>query len=265
MDDLNPVTLLEESTLEQARADSDVRVVSFSHDLLGQQETFHFGVRDQAMALAEVVPVVRSVCERVMSRVTQELDKRELGMPCAAGCAVCCRFLIFLSIPEAFRLVQDVMALPEHQRGRIIKKTTDLFRRFQHQLSQPVPPDKHNESQEARLFRCYKESVPDCPFLEEEVCALYDCRPMVCRERIVSGPIQCPPTGKQPPAVLVPISMAETFAHLTMALENSQHEVVVLPSVFEWVQANQERGKRMWPAHQVVTSLIQVMQILWKA
>lgn len=259
-----PVTLLDDSALERARTDASVRVLSFTHDLLGESETFEFGVCNQVMTLSDSVPVVRAVCERVMLRVTQELERRKLGVPCAQGCAVCCRFLIFLSIPEAFRLVQDVMDLSQSQRDRMIENNTHLFRRFQHQLSQPVPPDKQNESQEARLFRCYKESVPDCPFLEDEVCSFYACRPMVCRERIVAGAVPCPPTGKQPQAVLVPISMAETLAHLTMALEGSRHEVVVLPSVFEWVQANQARGQRTWPASEVVETLIRIIKRLWK-
>ncbi len=50
-----------------------------------------------------------------------------------------------------------------------------------------------------------------------------------------------------------------------MELEESQHEVVVLPSVFEWVQANQARGQRTWPAPLVVKKLIEIMQRLWKS
>lgn len=255
--------LLDNEALASAQGDSRIEVISFEHDLLGENATFHFGVLDQSITLAHMVPVVRDVCSRVLARVEQDLDRKGSGVPCAVDCAVCCRFLIFLSIPEAFRLVEDVLALPVAQRDSVMVKAADLYKRFQSQLSQPVPPESQDETPEAKLFRCYRASEPDCPFLDQETCSFYLNRPMVCREHMVSGSAQCASTGEQPPDVVVPISMAETLAQLAMEVEQGQHEVVVLPGVFEWVAANAARGQCTWPASYMVKQLIAVMQRLW--
>lgn len=266
MNDKPPIVLLNESAVSAVQKDTDMDIVDLRRDMFGKPLLLHFGVRNGPATLADIVPAARSLSSKLVAIVEQELARRETAVPCRKGCSVCCRYLIFLSIAEAFRMVEEAGMMPTEQRQSLEKRCRRLSEQFRRQLNMPPGPDPVNESPSEKMFRCYNSLKPSCPFLCDNLCTAYEQRPVGCRERMVAGSaLQCRDVGdRQAKEVQMPFSIAETLARLSIELEGTGHEVVILPSVFEWYEANAERGRRTWPAQMMVERFVSILSRLWK-
>lgn len=190
-------------------------------------------------------------------------------MACRAGCDACCRYLVSLSVPEAFRIREEVFALPAEKRrmvldGFITASQTVLNARG------PVT-SRPAESAEAPLERTdllqelsdwYAALSLDCPMLDGSSCGMYDRRPLVCREHLVThAPSQCADrdatdTGH---AVTLSMSLAEVLAQWSAELEGTDPQAVILPLTLLWTQDNRRRGEQTWPAIHLVERLAAVL------
>lgn len=269
MNDKLPIILLDESEVTAARHSSDMNIIDLRRIAFGEPLHLHIGVRDCPATLAEIVPMAKSLSSKLVQVVLEKFDTDGTVVPCRQGCAVCCSYLIFLSVPEAFRMVEEVMMMPLEQRENVIKSCRQLAERFREKLNEPENmADTIDQSQEARISNCYYSVKQSCPFLCNNLCTIYEQRPVICREHIVVGSVsQCrgDDTHEAMDAnVKVPVSIAEVLGQLTVELENGNREAVVLPCAFDWYQGDVERSKRTWPAPIMVERFINILLRLWR-
>ena len=266
MYDKLPIIFLDESEVSSARQNSDMNIISMRRTTFGKPLYLHIGVRDFPATLADIVPMSRSLSSKLIQIVLEKFDSDGTVVPCRKGCGVCCNYLVYLSIPEAFRMVEEVM--PLEQREDVIKSCRQLAERFREKLNEPANADTVNESQKAKISRCYYSVKQSCPFLCNNLCTIYEQRPIICREHIVVGSVsQCLGDGSHEAMdanVKVPISIAEVLGQLTIELEHGNREAVVLPCVFDWYQRDVERSKRTWPAPMMVERFINIFLRLWR-
>ena len=102
-----------------------------------------------------------------------------------------------------------------------------------------------------------------CPFLHDNLCAIYEHRPLVCREYIVAGSfLKCRiGGGNVARKVKLPIRILNVVSQLSTEMEGTNVEVVALPCVFDWYQKpeNVERRNRTWPALLLVEQFINIL------
>jgi len=157
---------------------------------------------------------------------------------CRAGCGACCRHLVAVTPFEAGSLMRLVESLPTAERQAIragfaaAARAIDEVGLRAEVAGAPLLALAALRGLAARYFHL---GIP-CPFLQDERCAVYPHRPLVCREYIVtSPPEECQTPGQ---IELVPVP-GRLFSHLG---RNSNNGPAWVPLVLapEWVAEHPE-------------------------
>ena len=213
--------------------------------------------KDCLAKLADIVPLARELADKIVAAVIAEHTSAGASIACRKACpGNCCKYLILLSVPEAFRLVAEVVQMPLDERTKIIQTTQALAQILAEEFPSPAPGGGSKDSAALRSEimdwlnsdAYLKLSLP-CPFLKERLCTIYPHRPLLCRQWLVKGePSVCVDAIPKEKLLSLPVNIADALKRLAAQLEESPPEVVALPTVFDWFQANQARYDRSWPA-----------------
>lgn len=226
-----------------AGATAPCKVVAIDLHVFGQPLMMTTSVPNTPMRLADVVPLAWSVSDQLVRRALLHAQQAGYTPPRHRGCAACCRYAVPLSVPEAFRLLDDVAAMPpQRQAGAEATFDADLGRMLQ---AGPPPEGGTGTGQETleAFARWYASIDIACPFLAGEVCDIYPSRPTACREHLVtSPPASCrdadPAAGA---ALALPFSAAHALGILAAELEGTEVESILLPTVLPWSADNTDR------------------------
>ena len=122
----------------------------------------------------------------------------------------------------------------------------------------------NHQSQIDRLSKWYAGLKLACPFLSDDLCTMYEQRPLACREHIVTGSlVSCEAEEtNELEAVRMPISVLDALSQLTAVLEHSDAEAVMLPLALPWAQNNIQRSKRTWPAVIMAEQFVAVLKTM---
>ncbi len=96
------------------------------------------------------------------SSIIQRAVGQGVEIACKAGCNHCCRARVEAMAAEIFRIAREL-------RGRPAEEMNHVIRRLETHLAM-----RSDEQAWSRR--------PQCPFLENELCSIYDVRPGVCRK-----------------------------------------------------------------------------------
>lgn len=109
---------------------------------------------------------------------------------CRKGCSACCSQPVPIAEFEAYNIAEVVERLPEPRRSEVKEKFDQAvahfieigwFEKFE-KFS-----DLLQEGFSEVLLEYMKEDIP-CPFLLDGACSIYEERPLVCREYLVTNP-----------------------------------------------------------------------------
>jgi Fe-S-cluster containining protein len=162
--------------------------------------------------------------------------------------------LVPLSGPEAFALREWVHSRPTDEQQHIARRFSESKTRL---LSQGIwqqlaalcdaPPAMDDETLD-RVNRSYYALRLPCPFLEEEVCTIYDERPAACRELLVTSPSQqCDDLTLNPiDPVAVPIRVSTVLGLVWQELTKEPARLIPLPLALEWAERHDEESRRTW-------------------
>ncbi|HEY8560255.1 MAG TPA: YkgJ family cysteine cluster protein [Pyrinomonadaceae bacterium] len=181
-----------------------------------------------------------------MSNLFTELGEKAAAaagakISCKKGCGACCRQPVPLAEIETHQIAALVEAMPEPRRGEIKKR----FERAWHHFTEIGWFDRldaaaHAAHQERQRIAAeyFRENVP-CPFLEDESCSIHENRPLVCREYLVTSPVEhcLALDGKQIKMVPLPAKPSETVRRITNS-QNLNRVVNFVPLVLalEWAR-----------------------------
>jgi Fe-S-cluster containining protein len=177
--------------------------------------------------------------------------------------------LVPLSAPEAFALRDYVEQLPTDRRDLLLNrlgdtkdriKQADLWDRLNDvsEASQPIADEELDP-----INRSYYALKMPCPYLENELCSIYEARPAACRELLVTSPAELCQDLVQNPVTPLPVSM-RISAILGLAwgtLTNSPPRLIPLPIALEWAERHEEESRRTWPGSVL---LDQVLDQMWR-
>jgi len=169
-----------------------------------------------------MVPVVHALTDEVVRRIGDVLAAQGTPVSCRAGCAACCRKLVPVSATEARRLPAIVASLPEELRARIEDRAARARLRLGDAgllgaLDRPPPGNGLDDDAVVSLSEPYFALWIDCPFLEDERCAIYAERPAACREYAVVSPARaCFPDASETTVegVRLPMSFSNSLRSL---------------------------------------------------
>jgi Fe-S-cluster containining protein len=205
-----------------------------------------------------IVPLLHRLSEEAMRLEERRAADARRAVSCRRGCAACCRLLVPVSAPEAFALREMIDALPSDQQARI-KTRVDEAR---HTLSEAGVLDALEDVAESErqltdgdldaINRAYYALRLPCPFLEDEVCSIYESRPAACRELLVTSPADlCRDIERNPVAALpVPLRMSTILSQAWAEVQGEPARLIALPLALAWAErhAGQAGHTRTGPA-----------------
>jgi Fe-S-cluster containining protein len=219
--------------------------------------------------ITSIVPVIRRLGEEAAQLEIQQATELGQTVSCRIGCAACCRMLVPLSAPEAFALRDYVGQLPEGRRTPLLNRISDTKDRLSREglwgqlhdiakASKPVPDEELDP-----INRSYYELRIPCPYLENELCSIYEARPSACRELLVTSPAELCQDQIQNPVTPLPVSMrmSSILGLAWGALTNSPPRLIPLPMALEWAEQHEEESRRTWPGSAL---LDQVLEQMWR-
>ena len=219
--------------------------------------------------ITSIVPVTRRLGEEAAQLEIQQATEAGQTVSCRIGCAACCRMLVPLSAPEAFALRDYVGQLPEDRRFPLLSRISDTKDRLNREglwnqlndvaeASRPVPDEELDP-----INRSYYGLRIPCPYLENELCSIYEARPAACRELLVTSPAELCQDQILNPVTPLPVSMrmSSILGLAWGALTNSPPRLIPLPMALEWAEQHEEESRRTWPSSAL---LDQVLDQMWR-
>jgi Fe-S-cluster containining protein len=264
----SPIIILNEPDEIDNNDVNCLKTISFELDIIGRSTRFSICVAQKQARLSDITPLARMLSTKLAMKVLDKLRSNGKFVPCRKGCSACCNYLIPLSVPEAFRMREEVLAMPTEQGRALSQSFLDTAKII---LNEKPKIFAINESAEAscqiqinELSKWYTSLKLTCPFLSNNLCTSYEHRPVACREYIVTGSaLLCNDEwSDESQAVQMPISILECLGQLAAELEQSDIEAVMLPLALPWVQENLERGERTWSAVTMVECFVEILQAL---
>jgi len=223
--------------------------IALQFRVMGETVSIEADPPAERMRLDETLPVLRAIDDRLV-----EIAAAKNGEPvsCAKGCSACCRGpLVPVTPPEALAILLMVEKMDAPRQGEIRSRFVDraaqleaagLADEFLRRGGSPT--EEH-----ARVnVRRYFELGLMCPFLEEDACSIYEDRPFVCRQHLVTSPKELCVNPLDLPVKLVPMIAAPASAMLRTASEfiGKPQYTVPLVLALEYAEAHREELGRTY-------------------
>ena len=217
--------------------------------------------------ITAIVPVARRLGEEAMQLEGRQAKDMGRSISCQMGCAACCRMMVPLSPPEAFALRDYVEQLPAERRNRIgtrVADTTSLLKRqgLLDQLhavadtTKPIPDEQLDP-----INRAYYALRHPCPFLENELCSIYEARPAACRELLVTSPAElCENIADNPVQPLpVPMRIGTVLGLVWASLTNAAPRLIPLPLALDWAEQHRKESAQTWTGSALIDHMLENM------
>jgi len=244
------------------------KTISFELDIFGEPVTFSIRITQKQARLSDIIPLARTLSTKMTNVMLDRFRRNGEFVPCCKGCSACCNYLVPLSIPEVFRLREEVLNMPVEQRIRVLQSCLDTAKRIFD--SKPKEFDINelaktkSQIQLRQISKWYAGLDLACPFLSDCTCTIYKHRPVACREYIVTGSaLSCEAEWTDDSHVVqMPVRILECIGQLSAELEQTDIEAVILPLALPWALLKIERGKRTWPAVTMVERFVEILRAL---
>ncbi|HKQ36392.1 MAG TPA: YkgJ family cysteine cluster protein [Nitrospiraceae bacterium] len=219
--------------------------------------------------ITSIVPVTRRLGDEAAELEVRQAIEAGQTVSCRMGCAACCRMLVPLSAPESFALREYVAQLPTDRRTLLLNRISDRKDR----LTREGLWDRLNDLAEAArpvtdeeldpINQAYYALRMPCPYLDNEMCSIYEARPAACRELLVTSPAELCQDLTQNPVTPLPVSMriSSILGLVWGTLTSSPPRLIPLPMALEWAERHEEESRRTWPGSSL---LDQVLDNMWR-
>jgi Fe-S-cluster containining protein len=231
------------------------------------QLTTALDVPTDFVPITAIVPLSRRLGEEAGRLEIHLAAERGQAVSCRMGCAACCRMLVPLSPPEAFALRDYIGQLPDAQRATMLGKIADTKARLKSadlldrlwavaDATEPIPDEELDP-----LNRAYYAQRHACPFLQDEMCSIYEARPAACRELLVtSSPDLCEDLVNNPVTPLpVSLRIGTVLGILWGSMTQTAPRLIPLPIALDWAEQQEKASRRTWPGSALIDRLLDVM------
>ena len=216
--------------------------------------TASVGVPTGFIPITDIIPLMRSLGEQAHQLATDNTTQAGNTISCQKGCAACCRMMIPVAPPETFALLSVVETLPSPKKERLVGR----FQAAQQTLREAgleeglqrlaFSEDQVTDEELEPLNRAYYALRMPCPFLEDEICSIYEQRPSACRELLVTSPAELCQDLIHNPVNLIPapFRIGTVLSKLWMDFCQGPVRLIPLPFALDWAKAHKSRNTRTW-------------------
>lgn len=202
-----------------------------------------------------IVPLLQRIGQEAMALEERSAGRAGQTVSCQKGCAACCRLLVPVSAPEAFALWDMIAQLPSDRRALLESRVTDAIARLKAAgLHDRLVAVAESTGQLTDLDlddvnRAYYALRLPCPFLENELCSIYEHRPAACRELVVTSPPElCDDIEHNPVRALpVPIRISTALAHMWAEAQAGPARLIPLVLATAWAGRHEAEGQMRRP------------------
>jgi Fe-S-cluster containining protein len=216
-----------------------------------------------------IVPLMRRLGEAAHGLEQVRTTEAGQSISCQKGCAACCRMMVPVSAPEAFLLKDYVRTLPPERQARIAERLAQakslllshgLWSRLRDMAESEQPL---NDEALDPINRDYYALRMPCPFLENELCSIYEERPAACRELLVTSPADwCQDLVKNPVVeVSPPARIGSALSLVWGELTKTAPRLIPLPLALDWAERHRQENEAKWPGTQL---LDQALDKVWR-
>src|SRR5260370_9029206 len=211
----------------------------------------------ETVPLAEVLPLLRAIDDRAVDLAVRRSEAKGKTVWCRKGCAACCRAQpVPVTPPEAYALLRLIENLPEQRRAEIRARFADRVERLRdagladHFLQRARDVTKEQARDPAQR---YFHLGLWCPFLQDDACGIYEDRPFVCRQYLVTSPAElCRNPFTNPVEVIrMPIAAAGAMLRTATNLLEKRQFTVALTLALEYAEAHRAELERTFASRKV--------------
>jgi Fe-S-cluster containining protein len=212
------------------------------------------GVPTSFVPITAILPLMRSLGEEAQALEQRRLLETSRTVSCQKGCAACCRMLVPISAPEAFALANVIERAERDERARLLAQLDLANQRLAKAglLKQLIAlsESRHPVTDEAMepFNQAYYALRMPCPFLDNEVCTIYEARPAACRELAVTSPAaDCQDmTNAAIQPVPVAVRISTTLSLLWADLTGTAPRLIPLPLAVDWATRHRAEQTQKW-------------------
>jgi Fe-S-cluster containining protein len=218
------------------------------------------------VSLTDLVPEAFRLADRLTRQAEEWAARSGLAVPCRKGCGVCCRYLVRISLPEAFFLAERIQETPQPRRRGLLARFDRVREVLQREwlyedLKGGLTSAQVDITYPHRLYlfsRRYLELGMPCPFLEDDACSIYPYRPTTCRQYVVtSPPSRCVnPFIENTNRVPLDLDVPDLIAEVTSELLGKPPRLMALSLAPEWAAQNEGLARLRWPRQELVRRLV---------
>lgn len=239
-------------------------------DIFNEKINIQINIEKDRARLVDIVPLALSISTKINDVVIKNIRNNGEQISCYKGCSACCKCcLVPLSVPEAFRLKDEIDKAPAEKHNLtwrncliashhlLTQKTTKKF------LEQSAESLSNNPAHLNLISDWYSSLKLTCPFLHQDICTIYERRPLVCREHFIIGSAEgCKDENSFAEVVDMPIRISNALGQLASELEGTEEQAVILPLALLWCEDNKKRAEKTWPFETMVTRLVEIIEAM---
>lgn len=170
-------------------------------------------IPNQSMRVADLLPVLLTFDDAVNGMAADKVQSEGKQISCREGCGACCRQLVPISEAEAVYLAELVAAMPPERQAHVRERFREALAALGESLVERLRDTSQFKdlAERREIGEEYFHRHVACPFLEDERCIIYQHRPMVCREYLVTSPAEnCQkPSAETVRPVPIPIKLSQ--------------------------------------------------------
>jgi Fe-S-cluster containining protein len=208
-----------------------------------------------------MLPVFQKLTNEIVARGIERATEGGKTISCKAACGACCRQPLLISEAEVFNLADLIESMPPARRrvikqrfreGREYFEKLEWFNRFDGMCERAK--DGHSDELAREFVSLLSEYIAQrvaCPFLEAESCSIYEDRPLVCREYLVTSPSENCASPRPDNTEKLPISgqSSKAFAMLAKTGNSKNPSSLLLIRLLEFAETHTEKfEERTGPA-----------------
>ncbi len=210
----------------------------------------------------EILPFFYRMDDAAIGIAVRRVEARGEAVSCRKGCSACCRAQpVPVTPPEAYRLLLLVEAMTEPRRGRVLA----LFEANAARLRE-AGLDRHYLERDPNLTREQARAIAEryfelglgCPFLENDACGIYEDRPFVCRQYLVTSPagLCANPFENDVRPVPMPLSPATALLRVTAKLTPAPPHTIPLALALVYARTHRLALEAVYPAGHLLESML---------
>lgn len=216
-------------------------VVPVELTVLGARVKGDARVPARAAPVEELLPLFRMLTDAVVKISVKSVEQHGKSISCCKGCGACCRQPVPVSLSEARRLSALVEEMPEPRRSEVKEKFAAIEREVEAAgLTRAfLNPDEMAREEVEPAPMAYFRLGMACPFLVEESCGIYEERPLVCREYLVTSPAEyCKAPDERVETLRMPLKASEALARLEGTEGRRYVKQIPLGLSLKWCREN---------------------------